>query len=177
MAREYCLACFTCKEFIDLHKFRLVPDVCDESPLGLSGVAVTAREIEKGIGMLEPKNRTNQWIYELIPLIKQFAIKHTSHEMRLVDNCEPDYYWWPEHVGYTEWKEISTSRNFKHGFFLPRNLIDYLDITDWEQAEAYLKTSSVVMYEELELEEYKETFGKLLSAHATNLLNQNTQKL
>lgn len=159
MARQYHIICSICKVFLDLHKFQLVPSVCDQSPLGIQGVAVNVTDISGGISQVEPRNQTNYWIHELIPQVERFAQEHSDHVLRLVDDCEPDYLWWPEHKGYTEWKE--TPGYMTHDYFLPRNLIDDLGITDWETAEEYLKTTGEILYEELELTEYKTTFGVL----------------
>jgi hypothetical protein len=163
MAREYHLICLTCKEFMDLHKFNLVPHVCARSPLGIAGASVGSDDISEGMKLLEPRNATNYWIYNMLPDISAFAHTHAPHDLRLADNCEPDYYWWPEHPGYTEWKEITSSLCSNPEFFLPRNLVDDLRMTDWETAESYLKQSHIILYEELELSEYRKKFDQLTS--------------
>lgn len=91
MAREYCLVCFTCKEFIDLHKFNLVKAVCDLSPLGIDGSPVSQSEIKEGIEQVEIRTETNHWIHYLVPHIEIFANEHANHNLRMVDDCEPDY--------------------------------------------------------------------------------------
>ncbi|AEA45837.1 hypothetical protein [Fluviicola taffensis] len=159
MAREYRLVCSTCKEFIDIHKFKLVPHVCDLSPLGIDGASIRLLDIQNGLVQVEPLNENNHWIHRLLPVIETFSIDHTNHDLRLVDNYEPDYKWWPEHRGYTEWKEISSLSN--NDFFLPRNLVDNLQIRDWDAAEKYLKESRIILYEELELAEYRAKFDEL----------------
>ncbi|MNJ91911.1 hypothetical protein D3C87_95660 [compost metagenome] len=163
MATEYYLICSSCKEFLDLHKFRLIPGVCDRSPLGIDGVSVSLPEIDHGISLLEPLSENNRWIHQLVPHIQTFSAKHAVHDLRMVDSYAPDYYWWPEHPGYTEWKEIVSSLIPNTEFFLPRNLVDDLQITNWETAEEYLVKSYRILYEELELKEYREKFDELIA--------------
>lgn len=161
MAIEYHLVCSSCKEFLDLHKFRLVPEVCEQSPLGLDGVAVSVPDIDQGIARLEPENEINRWIHKLVADVQTFSAKHKTHDLRMVDSHAPDYYWWPEHPGYTDWKEITSSLVSGGEFFLPRNLVDDLQIMDWKTAEEYLLKSYRILYEELELDEYREKFDEL----------------
>jgi hypothetical protein len=46
---------------------------------------------------------------------------------------------------------------------LPRNLVDDLKITEWEDAEKHLHTLKIFLYEELELSEYKKKFMELVN--------------
>jgi hypothetical protein len=161
MAIEYSLVCNTCKEFMDIHKLKIIPHKCNKSPLGMEGIQISKSEIDEGIKSLriEPGNKDHHWILELFPFIEKFALDHALHEMRMVDDAAPDFYWWPEHTGYTKWKAIQTPLNEE--LFLPRNLVDDFQITDWATAEKYLRSLEVVLYDELELSEYKNTFSKL----------------
>lgn len=159
MAREYCLMCPTCKEFIDIHKFPLPPDLISKSPTGIEGIPIDLFDIEESIGSLSLENEDHKWIFDLMPIATTFVKEHLNHDLRIVDDSEPDYYWWPEHIGYTEWKEIST--NLRNELFLPRNLIEDLKIKEWKKAEEYLKSLNVVLYDELELTEYKNKFNQL----------------
>ncbi|MDQ3110631.1 MAG: hypothetical protein M3R17_12125 [Bacteroidota bacterium] len=147
---------------MDIHKFKLIPHICDKSPLGIDGVKISHFEIDNGIknSTIEISNKDHNWIFELLPYIKIFSGEHANHDLRIVDNSGPDYHWWPEHAGYTEWKEIVTT--IDNELFLPRNLIDDLQITEWRTAEAYLQSLQVNLYAELELKEYREKFNQLI---------------
>jgi hypothetical protein len=159
MARAYHLMCSTCKEFLDIHKFRIAPHICDRSPLGIDGVPITQPDIDRGITDFQTGQEAPQWIVELLPFIKQFSEEHADHDLKIVDDARPDYYWWPEHMGYTDWKETATTLN--NELFLPRNVVDDLCITEWPAAEAYLKSLQVNLFDELELNEYREKFKRL----------------
>jgi hypothetical protein len=161
MAIEYCLVCNTCKEFLDIHKLRIIPQKCEQSPLGLRGISINPVEIEEGIENLaiQAENKDHEWILALLPYVEKFRNEHALHQMSMVDDAEPDYCWWPEHSGYTGWREIPTS--LENELFLPRNLVYDLQITDWPTAEKHLQSLQVVLYDELELTEYENTFRKL----------------
>lgn len=161
MAREFFLFCSTCKEFMDLHKFRILPLERIEPPLGINGITISPDEIEEGIknSGIHQKNMPDSYIFDLLPFIYKFSKEHASHELRIGDDYGTDYHWWPEHPGYTEWKETISS--LTHELFLPRNLVDDLKITDWEAAEIHLKSLQVVLYDELELDEYRLKFKEL----------------
>ena len=163
MAREYVLFCNSCKEFMDIHKFRIIPHVYNESPLGINGVKISQAEIDEGIknSGIEPGNKDHYWILDLLPFINKFSGGHADHDLRIVDDGEPDYHWWPEHTGYTGWKEIVTTLHTE--LFLPRNLIDDLQITEWSTAEMHLRSLQVILYDELELKEYRDKFNQLIS--------------
>jgi hypothetical protein len=132
----------------------------------MGGVQISSDEISEGIKSLEiePGNARHQWVFDLLPYIENFSREHAQHDMRMVDDAMPDFYWWPEHPGYTTWKEIQTSLDKE--LFLPRNLVDDLHITDWASAEKYLRSLQVMLYDELELAEYKETFLELAAPKA-----------
>ena len=161
MAAEYCLVCNTCKEFLDIHKLRLTAQKCEKYPLEIDGVPISSSEIDEGLKELkiEIGNSDHQWVVDLLPHIEKFSREHTLHRMSMVDDGGPDYYWWPEHTGYTEWKEIRGS--LENELFLPRNLVDDLQIADWTAAERYLRSLKIVLYDELELQEYEGAFRKL----------------
>jgi hypothetical protein len=161
MAIEFTLVCNTCKEFMDVHKLRVIPHKCDQFPLGIDGIEISKAEIDDGIQHLgiEAGNKNHDWAFALLPYIKKFAGDHALHEMRMVDDTAPDFYWWPEHRGYTAWKAVQTSLDEE--LFLPRNLVDDLQITEWAAAEKYLRSLQVMLYDELELDEYRDAFHKL----------------
>ena len=159
MATEYHLACWTCKEFLDIHKLKLVPEI---SPFQAEGVCVTKTQIENEIYKL--KNNFNDgivphWIKDILPFVQNFLLQHNGHRLVLMDDFS-DYFWDPEHVGYCNWKEVNSTLTTE--LYLPRNLVDDLKITDWDNAEKYLKTLKIFLYDELELVEHKRKFIELV---------------
>ncbi len=155
MPTEYHLTCITCKEFIDIYKLRLVENI---HPLGSTGIEVKKNQLQKGLMELKNEN-ANQWIKDILPFIDLFLLQHHEHELVLFDD-RGEYFWNPEIPGYCDWKEMTSSLVIE--LFLPRNLIDDLKITNWDDAERYLHTLKVFLYEELELTEYKRKFIELV---------------
>jgi hypothetical protein len=156
MATEYHLTCIPCKEFINIYKLRFVDTI---SPLGFDGIEVTKAQIQNEVTKLKNEN-SHHWIKDILPLIETFLIQHDGHKLVLFDDLG-DHLWDPEFPGYCDWKEITSSLVTE--LFLPRNLIDDLKITNWNEAESYLLTLKIFLYEELELTEYKRKFIELVN--------------
>lgn len=160
MSVEYYLICPACKAFIDLYKIRLLPRDILAHPLPAEGRAISEEEITDGINYLKQELiEIPEWIAELLPFVNTFLQQHAGHKLLLKDDY-PDPEWYPESPGYTAWKECHTTHSIE--LFLPRNLIDDLHITDWTEAEKHLKILNVILYEELELNEYRKTFDELI---------------
>ena len=153
----------TSKEFLDIHKFPVPPDLASKSPVGIKGVQIDRFDAEECIKTADINNKDHRWLFELLPFINSFVKSHLHHDLRIVDDSEPDYLWWPEHSGYTQWKEIAT--NSTNELFLPQNLIEDLKIREWVRAEEYLKSLRVVLYDELEINEYKNRFNQLIQTN------------
>jgi hypothetical protein len=163
MAREYCLMCTTCKEFMDLHKFPVPPYLLNVST-GMHGIIISPSDLDEAIknSKIEMTHAAHLWVFKLIPYVHDFLKTHAGHDISMVDHSACDYYWWPEHEGYTDWMEIKT--NLDNELFLPRNLIHDLKITDWINAEKYLQSLKIMLYEELEINEYRRKFNQLIEA-------------
>lgn len=160
MALEYYLICPACKEFIDLYKIRLLTLPAHEHKLPAEGTRISEEEITAGIQNFKETffSEIPGWIKDLLPFVNSFAEQHAAHHLILKDDY-PDPEWYPENPGYTVWKEYRTTHS--NELFLPRNLVDDLHITDWSRAETHLKSLNVILYEELELKEYRRTFEEL----------------
>lgn len=163
MAIEYYLICPACKEFIDLYKIRLVKLPAGDYKLPAEGIELSEEDLLKGIERVEQELAEIQvWIRNLLPFVKIFVQQHAAHRLILKDDY-PAPAWYPESPGYTAWKEYRSTHS--HELFLPRNLVDDLQITSWAEAEKHLRVQNVILYEELELDEYRETFEKLMQNH------------
>ncbi len=158
--------CTTCKEFIDVHKFPVSRNLASKSPMGIEGIQIDSFDAEEYSKRANINHPEHQWMVDLMPFINSFVTSHLHHDLRIVDDSEPDYLWWPEHSGYTDWKEISTGLN--NELFLPLNLMEDLKIREWIKAEEYLKSLQVVLYDELELNEYRNKFNQLIQTNKNN---------
>jgi hypothetical protein len=159
MAVEYTLICNTCKEFIRLYKLRLFDG--PSHPLPMLGIPVQTVAVINALKKFRNgfPGKMPEWINDLEPFINTFLIDHAQHELVMKDDYS-DPLWYPESPGYAVWKERQTPSS--NELFLPRNLVDDLHIADWEEAEHYLKLLHVMLYEDLELNEYKHTFDELI---------------
>lgn len=164
MAIEYYLICPACKEFIDLYKIRLLTLSAHGHRLPAEGIRISEEEIRRGIQDLKQAHvEIPAWITDLLPFVISFAEQHDAHQLILKDDG-PDPEWYPENPGYTAWKEYRTIQN--NELFLPRNLVGDLHIASWPEAEMHLESLRVILYEELELKEYKRTFEELCQKYS-----------
>lgn len=156
MAVHYFLICIPCKQFIKLQQLRIVNEGLPY-PLPIEGLIIDHQILTEGLLQLKSE-ATQQWMISQLPFIEEFLKVHANHPLILKDDTS-DYFWHPEFEGYTQWKEVITS--ISDELFLPKNIVEDLGIKDWAVAEAHLKTLKVMLFEELELKEYKSTFNKL----------------
>jgi len=160
MGVEHKLACHDCFEFIHTGKWPIIIDFTNHFPRGFNGRKTNSEEIIKGIRHWEEDDsRFNNWTAELKPLISCFVKTHKEHKLRIHDDGG-DHPWDPEYPGYCQWKEIPSYCTSE--LYLPRNLVNDLSINHWVNALSYLKKLEIYLYDELELDEYKEKLGKLV---------------
>jgi hypothetical protein len=154
MGVDFHLACGECREFIDLHKWRVVenagrfliqahfdtPQYADlppvaESPYPLADldshckkVFVAAEQIEEALDGDVPDQ---PYIRELTPLVRAFAARHRGH--RLFMSCDlgdpKEDPWWPGRPGFADWLELPGLYRFNQ--YLPRNLIELARFQSW----------------------------------------------
>jgi hypothetical protein len=158
MPVDHQLACHHCKEFIELHKWWIIPNGSADFPRGFEGKKVSAEDIRLGIASAVENSKRFPGLSELAPVVSAFVDVHARHDLRMHDDCG-DAPWQPEYAGYCEWKGVKSCMTGE--LFLPRNLVDDLQIRSWQEAEAYLKALDIYLYEELELVEYRANFSRL----------------
>lgn len=106
------------------------------------------------------------WIKRLTPVLLAFYEQHKNHAFMLYD-VQFDYPWEPEYEGYCEWKDADPENN---ELYLPRNLVDDLNITSWRDTEAHLKSNTVMLYDELELNEWQIKFNELVKIKSNAII-------
>jgi hypothetical protein len=83
MAAEYHLTCVSCKEFIDIHKLKLVDNILPSETCKIDVAKIQQRlaELKKEY---DDKDG-GQWIRNLLPFIHGFLAQHDNHKIILLD--------------------------------------------------------------------------------------------
>ncbi|KAI9130562.1 hypothetical protein [Acaryochloris sp. CCMEE 5410] len=152
MSIDFCIACNDCYEYLELHKWFPDDDLSEKYPCDLkrgnySGSPTNKNKVEKAIAIFETGLRQKcpgHWIENLVPYLQSFIEAHDGHSLSIYNDCgdmpwdfaEPDWHKWKEIRGPMScWDE-----NFKD-VVLPRNMIDDLDISTWEDALTHYKNN------------------------------------
>ncbi|MAG93677.1 MAG: hypothetical protein CMJ48_08005 [Planctomycetaceae bacterium] len=175
MGVDYCLACDTCKEFIELHKWSVVEDAGtflvhahykpheyesqlspEDSPYPFADaetrckkILVTSDDIRRALSAGPPEQ---DYIRDLTPIVEAFAATHEGHRIFLrCDLGDTDLDpWSPNQPGFADWFEVSGPFQWHH--YLPRNLTDTRSLRDWNDVLVEMKDDWPFMYAE-DLEE------------------------
>jgi hypothetical protein len=159
MPIEHMLACYHCREFISTADWCINVDLRADFPRGFAGKPVRSESLLGALTTALADDALSRY-QELIPCLKDFIERHSSHDLRMQDEGS-DAPWDPEHPGYCGWKLIVATRYGDPELYLPRNLVDDLHLKTWPRAKAHLQTLTINLYEELELQEYQAKFREL----------------
>ncbi len=190
MGIDFAIGCKACKEFITLHKWGVVEaasqflvnsyfDPSDpsydpaystaNSPYPIEGLDSSSHFVllnsQKVLSALDDTASEPQHIRDLVPMIREFANSHSTHVLFLT--CDFDVLpWEPWHVdgNFFQWKEIPHYAGDFHRY-LPRNLIEDLKLTSWQEAEEYLKREHDWLPKDAKgqiLEAFEQSLGKAI---------------
>jgi hypothetical protein len=155
MGVDYALACGDCKAFIDFHKWPpheeagkvLYAHFFPESVVPVSRFEVTeaagcpvvrldAAELLEGVARAAPDQSYIQRLKERLPA---FVGEHGAHDLFMACDLGAEPWSWEVPAAeWTRWKEIRGYDCFCT--FLPRNLVEDLNLTTWDDALRFLRT-------------------------------------
>ncbi|MBD3318518.1 hypothetical protein GF342_01270 [Candidatus Woesearchaeota archaeon] len=145
MGTDFALACVTCKTYIDLHKWCIVPiDSALEKCFGKGndcGCPVDCNALSQGVADAKArdpeKTKAIAYIGTLIPLVELFVKDHKGHQLVLYSDLyrEP---WSYDKPDWFEWRQVRSVSLFH---FLPRNLIEEFGLKTWKEVREWVKTA------------------------------------
>ncbi|MFT5822040.1 MAG: hypothetical protein ACI8ZM_003296 [Crocinitomix sp.] len=163
MSNTQHIACPSCKEYLDTDKF--CPD--DRFNSEYHGVyntdhKNTLRTIESTkAGFL--KEHPNHYWKTIIPKVLNFIELHGNHELIIVKDGA-DSPWYDSALNWFDWKKLDFSNEYDQDTELPRNIIEDLEIMEWNIALEHYKTNCVFIDDP---EQLKQPFLKHLESFKT----------
>lgn len=154
------LACLTTKEYLDTDKF--CPD--DRFEKEYHGTFHTDAEtilktVEKTKAEISRDAPYHYWV-KFFFQIKQMVERHADKELVIIKGGG-NLPWFGPAPNWYDWKKLGFSTEFDRDTELPRNIIDDLEIRDWESALEHYKTNCVFVDEPQRM---KQAFMKHLDA-------------
>ena len=183
MGVDFYLACGNCREFICLHKWPVVDRAGDflvnahyepgkypgqlrpeDSPFpfvdletDFKKLLITAEQIEDALAFYVP-----EWPYiaELTPIVRDFAVRHRSHQLFLACDLGGDEPWWPGEPWFEAWLSVpGPCQAFR---FLPRNLVEVASFQTWQEASSAM-ARELVLFEDTDIEVIRLSFERLVA--------------